>query len=610
MLTGYLAMEYAVHRWLIYPEYVQHEQQQAQTALQHAVDAIEADLQSFHKSIANNAHSGDYYKTLRAPSSPQFAKNQSNVDFLLLFDLQWKRRWDNQQGPKAAALIENQLLKGDPPFIHPDQIGFNIQQFWVVNNQFAWVAAEPILSKPNSRRVDGMVLAGYYISDAHLQALKDRLGLRFTWQVLSPEKLTTEAAQITKRISDENPYDFSSIGDNMFQCATTLRDSQGRPALLVKTVQSRDISSRGLATIYKWLLVKLGAGFMAVLLLTLLLQYAIIRPIMKLIRHIGKVEGSGSANNNFSLSRKDEIGTLAREFDHMCGRVQNAQVKLVEKSYYSGITEMSSGILHNVRNALSPITTRIERLKGQFRDLPLQHLEQAQQELQDGSLSTERRGDLIRFVELTFQNVVDNLKETVSGLEELSEQVIQIEDMLNAQKTFGGKDNDGTIAYQEPIQLVEKSLEMVPEQARKLCKVNTGRISKLPAIPVHTTTFTQVLQNLVVNAGESLERQKSLCPKISITCCLEPGDPVDTLHWIIEDNGAGIEPGKLKTIFERGASSKKTGLTGIGLHWCANTITAMRGQIWAESSGKHHGASFHIVIPTAAEESLAAAKEG
>lgn len=610
MLTGYLAMEYAVHRWLIYPEYVQHEQQQAQNALQHAVDAIEADLETFSKHVQDNARSGAFYKTLQNKSDAQSRKEQVNPDFLLLYDLQWNRRWDNQQKPEMAEAIEQQLLNDEKPFIQPDQMGFSVQQFQAINDQFAWVTAEPILSKPTSRTVQGMVLAGYTISDVHLQALKDRLGLSFTWQVLSPEKPTTQAAEIAQHITTENPYDFSAIGENMLQCATVLRDSQGRPALLVKTVQSRDISSRGLATIYKWMLVKLVAGFTAVGLLTFLLQLVVIRPILKLIKHIGKIEGSGSSKCKIALSRKDEIGTLAREFDRMCGRVQNAQVKLVEKSYYSGITEMSSGILHNVRNALSPITTRIERLKGQFRELPLQHLEQAQQELQNGSLSAERQTDLIRFVELTFQNVVDNLKETVSGLGELSEQVIQIENMLNAHKTFGGKDKNVNIEYREPIHLVDKALDMVPEQARSLCKVDSGRIKKLPAIPVHTTTFTQVLQNLIVNAGESLDRHKSLYPKISITCSLEPGESVDMLHWIIEDNGAGIEPDKLKSIFERGASSKKSGLTGIGLHWCANTVTAMRGHIWAESDGPHRGARFHIVIPTAAEESLVSAQEG
>ena len=72
------------------------------------------------------------------------------------------------------------------------------------------------------------------------------------------------------------------------------------------------------------------------------------------------------------------------------------------------------------------------------------------------------------------------------------------------------------------------------------------------------------------------------------------------LHWTIKDNGIGITPDKIGTIFERGASSKSQGLTGIGLHWCANTISAMQGRIWAESDGTHRGACFHLLVPTEA----------
>jgi sensor histidine kinase regulating citrate/malate metabolism len=53
----------------------------------------------------------------------------------------------------------------------------------------------------------------------------------------------------------------------------------------------------------------------------------------------------------------------------------------------------------------------------------------------------------------------------------------------------------------------------------------------------------------------------------------------------------------MRKLFERGTSSKPEGMTGIGLHWCANTVAAMKGRIWAESEGRNRGAYFHIVIP-------------
>jgi len=275
----------------------------------------------------------------------------------------------------------------------------------------------------------------------------------------------------------------------------------------------------------------------------------------------------------------------------------------MEKSYLSGVTEMSSGILHNVRNALSPITTRIERIKGQFKNVPLENLEQAQSELQHSSLDSERRKDLMRFVDLTFQDVLMNLNEMVTGLDDLSEQVVQIEDMLNIQRTFGREDKP--VEFIEPVELLNKALEMVPESVQNECRISVhSKIKKLPAIPVEPTTFVQILQNLLINAAESLEKEEPLYRKIRISADIETVEERQMLHWQIQDNGGGIAEEKIQHIFERGASSKQKGLTGIGLHWCANTLTAMKGRIWAESQGLHCGAVFHILIPMAPEEEL------
>ena len=214
----------------------------------------------------------------------------------------------------------------------------------------------------------------------------------------------------------------------------------------------------------------------------------------------------------------------------------------------------------------------------------------------------------MRFVDLTFQDVLTNLNEMVTGLDDLSEQVFQIEDMLNIQRTFGRADKP--VEFIEPAELLDKALEMVPERVHSECRISIhSKIKKLPTIPVEPTTFVQVLQNLLVNAAESLGKEEPLYRKIHISADIETVEERPMLHWQIQDNGGGIAEEKIQQIFERGASSKQKGLTGIGLHWCANTLTAMKGRIWAESQGVHCGASFHILIPMAPEEELVEATQ-
>ena len=85
------------------------------------------------------------------------------------------------------------------------------------------------------------------------------------------------------------------------------------------------------------------------------------------------------------------------------------------------------------------------------------------------------------------------------------------------------------------------------------------------------------------------------------------------LHWnAIAPDGTIIKSGYENsidgfgpdTVFEKGFSTKSKGTNyGIGLHWCANAISALGGRIWAASDGPGLGASMHLVLPLVARNS-------
>lgn len=606
LFCGYVAIEYAASRRLMYPIFVHQERQQAQDSVDAVLNAVNARFSEIQRRVAARASSGDFYAALQYAVPLQIEKESEKIDFILLYDYRWNLIRSILPENLPASRLEEQLVGDRPALISKDLLGFSRSGLVKIDRQLAFVAAEPIMSSTNTGFVEGTAIAGRFITDNTLVEIRKQFHLDYSWDFLSDETKLSRNADVIRRITVQDRFHFSEIGRKYFQASSVLFDNDNQPAILIKTFHSRAVSDQGMLTLYKLLVIKLGVGFLALLFLTALLQIVVVNPIVKLIRHIVRIEHPGSAKEMLALSRKDEIGTLAAEFEQMCRRVQNAQIKLMEKSYVSGATEMSSGILHNVRNALSPITTRIDRIKDRFHEIPLEHLEQAQRELHGSALGPQRREDLMRFVELTFQSVIATLREMVTGLDELFEQVVQIEDMLNTQRTFGSR-KDSSVEYIDPIQLVGSAIEIVPEQLRNKKRIDISTsVKKLPQIPVQPTAFVQILQNLLINAAESLEREKPLYPKISIHCEIEPHETVDMLHWFIRDNGAGIEQERLDTIFERGASSKVQGLTGIGLHWCAVTINAMQGRLWAESEGKHRGACFHLLIPMSAAECAAA----
>ena len=121
----------------------------------------------------------------------------------------------------------------------------------------------------------------------------------------------------------------------------------------------------------------------------------------------------------------------------------------------------------------------------------------------------------------------------------------------------------------------------------------------------------QVINNLIIDAGEAIaERGSNDQGTIEVFAEPAPDGGVAIGHFLFTDNGAGILPEHPPRIFERVFLTKQRA-TGLGLHWCANAVTAMGGQISAESAGAGTGTTIHLLLPldtegTAASEERAA----
>jgi PAS domain S-box-containing protein len=73
------------------------------------------------------------------------------------------------------------------------------------------------------------------------------------------------------------------------------------------------------------------------------------------------------------------------------------------------------------------------------------------------------------------------------------------------------------------------------------------------------------------------------------------------LHITVTDQGRGIPPAQLETIFERfqqvdASDSRRKGGTGLGLAICRKILQEHEGKIWAEST-LQQGSTFHILLP-------------
>lgn len=147
--------------------------------------------------------------------------------------------------------------------------------------------------------------------------------------------------------------------------------------------------------------------------------------------------------------------------------------------------------------------------------------------------------------------------------------------------------------------LLSQSIDLVPPMLRKnLQIVVDDSCEALGRINVARTTLQQVFQNLIVNAAESIRDAGRASGTLRISAQVVAAPTGDQAHWCFDDDGAGIADNDVERIFRKGFSTKSASTnSGIGLHWCANVVTALGGSIRAGVPGRDSGARFHVILP-------------
>jgi len=141
----------------------------------------------------------------------------------------------------------------------------------------------------------------------------------------------------------------------------------------------------------------------------------------------------------------------------------------------------------------------------------------------------------------------------------------------------------------------------VAHEAAKQARIEFTIESSGPPVFADVERALQVLSELVTNAI------KFSPADTVIRLVAQPGGVnsggASQILFVVEDQGRGIEPGKLERIFERfqqgdASDSRDMGGTGLGLALCKSIVEQHGGRIWAESEpGK--GSRFLFTLPAA-----------
>ena len=599
----FIGLAYAILKMLISPAFEDLELRSARADLIRAEQAIKTDI----RNLANVTTDWAYWDDLHDYShgnNPRFVASNLvqeslenlGLDFLVVHAVDTEQDWayvlyDGERRPSSELGILNPAdTRSTRLLSHANEDDKTVGVI-LTDLGPALVASLPILRSDELGPIAGSLIMGQFLNAARMQRMQERTEVDMSWALASG---FDDDSPVTH---DEGLRSFA-VERAVVSGHTTITDIYAAPLLVLHTETPRDISYLGEQSVRVTLLSLGVAGILLTLLIGYLLRQVILEPVEALDQHISALRKSGDLSRNLGLNRNDEIGRLANQFDELTTEVHEARQALLDQSFKAGKADTAAEVLHNIRNAMTPMINGLDRLAKAFRISSSLRVTEATSQLAGKECPAERRDKLLQYIDASFRHIEQMGADAIEDLDVVTLQARQIEDILADQERFSNV--APVIENVQLDEIVGEATHVIPKTSQSQVSVSKDPGLKTLKVQAHRVGLLQVLGNLILNAFEAIQRHRSGDGRIMLTAQEEIIDDQPVVRLIIHDNGCGFDEATAKRIFQRGFSSKNRGdTTGLGLHWCANAIAGMNGRIVAESEGLGHGAEFHVLLPTA-----------
>ncbi len=340
----------------------------------------------------------------------------------------------------------------------------------------------------------------------------------------------------------------------------------------------------------------LGVGLCIILALAALLQNLVARPIARMTRHALHVGEQDDLEARLDMRRRDEIGLLANELDRMVGRMAKARKRLALQNYAAGLAEMAAETLHNARNAMAPAVARLDSMRHSLRDLGLDRVGAALDELLAGTADAPRRDGLRRYVSLSTQRAQTAWSDVCAGLDEVNAHLSRMETLLERAETASRiQAPRARINSRELLEeaLLAASPEKMASTSPALQPPGDSGASMIFEAP--RATLLRALILLIECAAQTLRQACAEDRRIllSVGPSDSPGRP--GVMYCIAMPGLERSTQDCHSLFARDDLSN--GNASSTAHLCANAAMAMNGRLAAETGREGRGVSFHLWLP-------------
>ncbi len=275
--------------------------------------------------------------------------------------------------------------------------------------------------------------------------------------------------------------------------------------------------------------------------------------------------------------------------------------KLSQNEKMAAVGHLAAGVAHEINNpvgfirsnlnSLSSYHDDLKRMVATYRELIALLYQPLSEKAVDPQLTVKLQETKALEKELDMDFILEDLSEMISDCVDGTERIANI---VHEMRFFAHPEKQifQSEKISELIDIVLQKIAVAPEREIKVEK----KIANAPSILCNGEHIRQVIQNIVTNAIEAMERGGRLLIDSHLS------DRVAKI--VIADDGKGIAPEHLKQIFNPFFTTKEVGQgIGFGLTTAMNIVKMHRGDIQVDSNpGK--GTSVTIELPAPPPENI------
>jgi two-component system NtrC family sensor kinase len=269
--------------------------------------------------------------------------------------------------------------------------------------------------------------------------------------------------------------------------------------------------------------------------------------------------------------------------------LKEAQVQLLQAEKMASVGQLAAGVAHEINNpvgfvnsnmhTLSEYVSTYQMIFQQLNDVLLKDTDTHQDE------AIKQLRNIIQQQDMEFINsdISELITDSKDGL-------IRVAEIVKGLKLFSRVDSDEMQSY-NLNDCVRTTLAMVNNQLKYICSVET-HLGSIPHIMMNMGKISQVVTNLLINAGQAIE-STGVQGTITITTREFDGN----VELSIQDTGCGIESSHLDKLFNPFFTTKPEGQgTGLGLSISFGIAQEHGGTLHA-SSKDGEGSCFTLCLP-------------